>query len=120
MQKEFPVICFVPADEPAFEAGQATLQAFDRIPSPPVEGFIKTLQPSEVQNWDRGQAWLGLIGLNLDRSVVTRGSADQKPAEAAQEVKAVATPVSQTASREAPVAAVASPHLSSPCHPAAC
>lgn len=51
MQAKYPVICFIPEDQHAYEIGQATLEMFEAIPKSAADLAIVTPNEDQILTW---------------------------------------------------------------------
>ena len=66
MQAKYPVICFIPEDQHAFEIGQAALEMFEAIPDSTRDLKILPIDVETIQAMERVQQVAKEAGLNLD------------------------------------------------------
>lgn len=66
MQAKYPVICFIPEDQHAFELGQAALELFESVPNTSQD--LKVIVPTEeqAQAWGELQRTAEAAGITLD------------------------------------------------------
>lgn len=67
MQAKYPVICFIPADQHAYEVGQAALELFESIPDQATQGLrIQSPTEDQVRAHEELRRTAQVAGISLD------------------------------------------------------